>query len=98
MFRERNTQKLTEADRGAIISLLNDGKSVTYVANSLGFAEKTVRLWQRRFNDTQNVKRAKGSGRPKSTTPAEDRKLVAAVRAKPITTAQELAGSIICNT
>lgn len=92
MFRERTSQKLTEADRGSIVSLLREGRSVSYVASSLGMDRKTVTLWRDRFAETGHVKRAIGSGRPKSTTVEEDRRLLTAAKAKPMTTAQEIAG------
>jgi hypothetical protein len=44
MFRERTTQKTTDADRGAIVSLLREGASIAFVARSLNFDKKNGAL------------------------------------------------------
>ncbi len=48
--------------------------------------------WQRRYEETGDVDRQPGSGRPRKTTPLEDLNIRNAAIAKPITTAQEIAG------
>lgn len=91
-MRERG--HLSFQERGGIAALTDHGVSVREVAAKLGCHATTVRRWKRRYEETLDVKRQVGSGRPKKTTPAQDAMLLDAVRAKPITTAQEIAGSL----
>ena len=91
-FRERGHLSLQE--KGAIIALLYRGVSVNEVAEICGCHPTTVRRWMHRYEETMDVERRFGSGRPRKTTPEEDTMLLDAVRAKPITTAAEIAGSI----
>ena len=93
MYRVNREKKLGLAERGAIIALTHAGKSQTQIANAVGVARSTVKLWQDRFEDSEDVKRKVGSGRPRSTTPEQDQSILEAVRRQPITTAQAIAGS-----
>ena len=93
MFREdRGRKHLNEKERGAIIALTSQNVSIKKIAEQLGIGEATVVLWQKRHRETGDVDRKNGSGRPRTTTAEQDRQIVQAVRAKPITTAQEVAG------
>ncbi|GFV78661.1 transposable element Tcb1 transposase [Trichonephila clavipes] len=59
--------------RGRIIGKLEEGRSVTSVATEFGIAHSTVsRLW-RQFQTTGTAIRGFSSGRPRGTTPADDR-------------------------
>ncbi|GFV50327.1 transposable element Tcb2 transposase [Trichonephila clavipes] len=59
--------------RGRIIGKLEEGRSVTSVAAEFGIAHSIVsRLW-RQFQTTGTAIRGFSSGRPRGTTPAEDR-------------------------
>ncbi|GFX06847.1 transposable element Tcb2 transposase [Trichonephila clavipes] len=59
--------------RGRIIGKLEEGRSVTSVAAEFGIAHSIVsRLW-RQFQTTGAAIRELGSGRPRGTTPADDR-------------------------
>jgi transposase len=51
-----------------------------------------VFLWQTRYRETGDVTRQVGSGRPRKVTPEDEENIALAVAAKPITTAQEIAG------
>lgn len=76
--------------RGGIAALYDHGVSVREIADRFGCHPTTVRRWAKRYENTLEVKRQPGSGRPRKTTAAEDEMLFDAVRAKPITTAQEI--------
>ncbi|KFM62434.1 Transposable element Tcb1 transposase, partial [Stegodyphus mimosarum] len=66
--------------RGRIIGRLECGRTQLEVSNELGIAQSVIsRLWQR-FQDDGNVSRRYSTGRPRVTTPNEDRYL--AVTAK----------------
>ncbi|GBN05790.1 hypothetical protein AVEN_10269-1 [Araneus ventricosus] len=66
--------------RGRIIGRLECGRTQLEVSEEIGIAQSdTSRLWQR-FQDDGNVSRCYSTGRPRVTTPNEDRYL--AVTAK----------------
>ncbi|GFU41130.1 HTH_Tnp_Tc3_2 domain-containing protein [Trichonephila clavipes] len=59
--------------RGRIIGKLEEGRSVTSVTAEFGIAHSIVsRLW-RKFQTTGTAIRGFSSGRPRGTTPADDR-------------------------
>ncbi|GFT94371.1 uncharacterized protein TNCV_2391561 [Trichonephila clavipes] len=62
--------------RGRIIGRLENGRTQLEVSEELGIAQSNIsRLWQR-FQDDGNVIRCYTRGRPRVTTPNEDRYLV----------------------
>ncbi|GBM43381.1 hypothetical protein AVEN_264601-1 [Araneus ventricosus] len=66
--------------RGRIIGRLECGRTLLEVSEELGITQSVIsRLWQR-FQDDGNVSRCYSTGRPRVTTPNEDRYL--AVTAK----------------
>ncbi|GFU85318.1 cubilin [Trichonephila clavipes] len=61
--------------RGRIIGRLECGRTQLEVSEELGIAQSVIsRLWQR-FQDDGNVSRCYSTGRPRVTTPNEDRYL-----------------------
>ncbi|GFV82930.1 uncharacterized protein TNCV_1179451 [Trichonephila clavipes] len=59
--------------RGRIIGQLECGRTLLEVFEELGIAQRVIsRLWQR-FQDDSNVSRCYSAGRPRVTTPNEDR-------------------------
>ncbi|GFW75786.1 transposable element Tc1 transposase [Trichonephila clavipes] len=70
---------------------LEEGRSVTSVAAEIGIAHSIVsRLW-RQFQTTRTVIRGFSSGRPRGTTPADDRYIVLQARRNRRQTAGEIA-------
>ena len=65
-----------------------------FIGEALGIGLATVNLWQHRFRETGDIKRKPGSGRPKKLSRRDEMDILGAVSAKPITTAQEIAGKI----
>ncbi|GFY23916.1 transposable element Tc3 transposase [Trichonephila clavipes] len=66
--------------RDRIIGKLEEGRSVTSVASEFGIAHSIVsRLW-RQFQTTGTAIRGFSSGRPRGTTPADDRYIVLQAR------------------
>ncbi|GFW86284.1 transposable element Tcb2 transposase [Trichonephila clavipes] len=77
--------------RGRIIGNLEEGRSVTSVAAEVGIAHSIVsRLW-RQFQTTGTTIRGFSSGRPRATTPADDRYFVLQARRNRRQTAGEIA-------
>ncbi|GFX75388.1 transposable element Tcb2 transposase [Trichonephila clavipes] len=77
--------------RGRIIGKLEEGRSVTSVAAEFGIAHSIVsRLW-RQFQTTGTAIWGFSSGRPRGTTPADDRYIVLQARRNRRQTAGEIA-------
>ncbi|GFW40947.1 transposable element Tc1 transposase [Trichonephila clavipes] len=77
--------------RGQIIGKLEEGRSVKSVAPEFGIAHSIVsRLW-RQFQTTGTAIRGFSSGRPRGTTPADDRYIVLQTRRNRRQTAGEIA-------
>ena len=84
----RNT--LTITDRIKIITLMEQNMSQVDVANILHVNQSIVsRLW-RKFQETQSVADRPREGRPRKTTPGQDRYVRLSARRNPITTATTL--------
>ncbi|GFT33954.1 uncharacterized protein TNCV_4384211 [Trichonephila clavipes] len=76
---------------GRIIGKLEEGRSVTSVAAEFGIAHSIVsRLW-RQFQTTGTAIRGFSSGRPRGTTPADNRYIVLQARRNRRQTAGEIA-------
>ncbi|GFW70816.1 transposable element Tcb2 transposase [Trichonephila clavipes] len=74
-----------------IIGKLEEGRSVTSVAAEFGIAHSVVsRLW-RQFQTTGTAIRGFSSGRPRGTTPADDRYIVLQARRNRQQTGGEIA-------
>ncbi|GFV47218.1 HTH_Tnp_Tc3_2 domain-containing protein [Trichonephila clavipes] len=68
--------------RDRIIGRLECGRTQLEVSEELGIAQSVIsRFWQR-FQDDGNVSRCYSTGRPRVTTPNEDRYIYLAVTAK----------------
>ncbi|GFX19008.1 transposable element Tcb2 transposase [Trichonephila clavipes] len=89
--------------RGRIIGKLEEGRSVTSVVAEFGIAHSIVsRLW-RQFQTSGTAIRGFNSGRPRGTTPADDRRLHGGglferrpVRCVPLTPAHRRRRSLWC--
>ena len=97
MFREdRGVKKLSDKEKGALIGYIHAGFSDNRIHLDTWYSRSTVKLWRMRFQETGDVNRKVGSGRGngsrRKTTEEEDMKIRDAVAAKPVTTAQEIAG------
>ena len=93
MQRVDTTQKLNQALRGSIITLSNRHVSNGEISRELGISKRTVRRWIARYEETGDIQRKEGSGRPRSTTPPENQRIVDVIRESPITTARQIASN-----
>ncbi|KFM59137.1 Transposable element Tcb1 transposase, partial [Stegodyphus mimosarum] len=76
--------------RGRIIGRLECGRTQLEVSDELGIAQSVIsRLWQR-FQDDGNVSRRYSTGRPRVTTPNEDRYLAVTAKRNRRSTASDL--------
>ncbi|GBN70089.1 hypothetical protein AVEN_213799-1 [Araneus ventricosus] len=75
---------------GRIIGRLECGRTQLEVSEELGIAQSVIsRLWQR-FQDDGNVSRCYSTGRPRVTTPNEDRYLAVTAKRNRRSTASDL--------
>lgn len=73
-------RELTNADRHVLIALREEGVSVQNIARRLQCCRQTVyRVWAR-YEQTGDHEKLNRSGRPKKTTPRDDRRLLRTVR------------------
>ncbi len=68
--------RLSDQNRALAIGLLKAGKSVKYAAREMGCTPKAIRKLRDKYQATGYVKDRPRSGRPKVTTPREDRLIV----------------------
>ncbi|GFX34642.1 uncharacterized protein TNCV_4463941 [Trichonephila clavipes] len=71
---------LDACTRGRIIGKLEEGRSVTSVAAEFGIAHSIVSRLRRQFQTTGTAIRGFSSGRPRGTTPTDDRYIVLQAR------------------
>ncbi|GFU88551.1 transposable element Tcb1 transposase [Trichonephila clavipes] len=76
--------------RGRIIGKLEEGRSVTSVAAEFGMSHSIVSQLWRQFQTTGTAIRGFSSGRPRGTTPADDRYIVLQARRNRRQTAEEI--------
>jgi transposase len=91
---------LSLQQKSAIITLHERNVPKNDIALQMECHITTVRKWIRRYEETLDVHRKGGSGRPLKTTPAQDMRIFQAIRARPITSLQEIKGdykSSSCN-
>lgn len=93
MFQRPANGHLSSQQKGSIIALYQRNIPTVEIARDIGCNRNTVTKWINRYLDTFDVQRRVGSGRPRKTTPAQDARLFQAVRAKPMTSLQELIGN-----
>ncbi|GFS81760.1 transposable element Tc3 transposase [Trichonephila clavipes] len=77
--------------RGRIIGNLEEGRSVTSVAAEFGIAHSIFSRHWRQFQTTGTAIRGFSTGRPRGTTPADDRYIVLQARRNRRQTASEIA-------
>jgi hypothetical protein len=96
MFRpDRGRKHLSVSERAGIIALSSVGKSLRQIADALEVSKSAVDYWQKRFRETGELKRELGTGGKPELTRENIQNIRSAVMAKPITTAQEIAGNVI---
>ncbi|GFV42298.1 uncharacterized protein TNCV_3165291 [Trichonephila clavipes] len=59
--------------RGRIIGLLECGRTQLEISEELGIVQSVISSFRQRFQDDDNVSRCYSTGRPRVTTPNEDR-------------------------
>ncbi|GFV13456.1 hypothetical protein TNCV_129541 [Trichonephila clavipes] len=79
--------------RGRIIGKLEEGRSVKSVVAEFGIAHSIVSRLRRQFQTTGTAIRGFSSGRPRGTTPADDRYIVLQARRDRRQTAGEIANT-----
>jgi transposase len=95
MFRhDWGRKNLSVSERAGIIAL-SVGKSLRQIADALEVSKTAIDYWQKKFRETGELKRKSGTGGKPKLTRENIENIRSAVLAKPITTAQEIAGNVI---
>ena len=68
--------RLSEGERCRLVGMLQGGASVFATARHFGVTRTTVRLWNQRYRATGTVADLQRSGRPRVTTPQQDRFII----------------------
>ena len=92
MFQCPISGHLSLQQKGGIIALHQNVVPTGKIAQRVGCHRNTFLRWIKNYRDNFDVLRRVGSGRPRKTTPAQDARIFQAIRAKPITTLQEVIG------
>ncbi|GBM90742.1 hypothetical protein AVEN_197247-1 [Araneus ventricosus] len=76
--------------RGRIIGRLESGRTQLEVSEELGIAQSVISRLLQRFQDDGNVSRCYSTGRPRVTTPNDDRYLAVTAKRNRRSTASDL--------
>lgn len=86
-LRENRSKKLTDAQKGRIISLrFESHQNLETIAQLTQTSVKTVQMWIDRYTQDGNVQRKFGPGRPRITTNAQNVAMVEYIKANPFST------------
>lgn len=91
--RRRQAQANDAADllqRGIIIGRYQANQSISQITREMGISRNTVKKWIKRHEEEGDVSTRSRSGRPRTTTRAQDASLVAAATAAPFKTSATL--------
>ena len=77
--------RLSELQRWSIVALHNDGRTRQYIAQKMQCSEKGVQRVLKRFRQYSTPLSGSRSGRPRSTTTAEDISIAVTARVEPFT-------------
>ena len=84
--------QLSDFDKGRCVGYLEAGKSIRWTAHALNVSKSTVERWWNRYRIEGHVRRREGSGRPRLTSPAQDRKLVVKIKRNRFSPVSRLSG------
>lgn len=73
-----------------IVGRYSAGQTISEISRALGITRKTVKIWLRRYEEEGHVKTRPRPGRPRVTSPEDDRTLLEAANMNPQTTAVTL--------
>ena len=83
-------RKLGEADRGRALAWIQEGVAVREIGRRLGVTHSVIQRLQTRFLTTGLVAEAPRSGRPRMTTPRQDRLIIVNATRRRISTSSDL--------
>ncbi|KAI4455483.1 transposable element-related [Holotrichia oblita] len=81
--------KLSECDKVLILSKLEEGWSIRYVAGMFNINKATVLNVKKKWEENRSVKRKEGSGRPRISNQQQDEVLLDYLRENPFRTARD---------
>ena len=69
------TKQMSVATKSKIVVLLEEKKSFAEISRRVGYSSRAVSNCVRKFRESGSLERKKGSGRGRSTTARDDRRL-----------------------
>lgn len=82
-----NRQEEKIFQRGQIIGMRRAGMSIAAISTELAITKSTVRRWCQRWEETGNVTDEARCGRPRKTSPADNRSILESATQSPLQTA-----------
>lgn len=89
--RIRDNRPAVISRRMMIVGHYMAGQGIHEISRSMGINRKTVQKWVRRYKEEGHVKTRPRCGRPRVTSPDDDRRVVEAAEQYPLKTATALA-------
>ncbi|KAL1489844.1 hypothetical protein ABEB36_013776 [Hypothenemus hampei] len=83
--------KLSADEANRAIGMIEAGRLQREVANFFQVSESVISRLVHRYRETENVTERPRSGRPRVTTPAQDRFLTVSIRRDPLSTCPDYA-------
>ena len=70
------SKQLSDMDKGSILAYVDEGRTVRYIAGKIGWGKTAVAKFIKKYRETGEAHRKKGSGRPRKTSKRTDRAIV----------------------
>lgn len=86
----RDNRPAVISRRMMIVGLYMGGQGIHEISRRMGINRKTVQKWVRRYQEEGHVKTRRRCGRPRVTSPDDDRRVVEAAERNPLQTAVAL--------
>lgn len=85
---------LNDLEKGQVIAYSKEGQSIRYMARQMGRARATISAFKKKYEQTGELGRKKGSGRPRKTTKRQDRNVIREMLKNRKVTAKEIINEV----
>ncbi len=88
--RKQKYRKINQFERSKITVLYQQQKKKSFIAMEMKLSWSTVSNIIKKFEDSGNINRKSGSGRPRKTTIAQDRLIIRQIKKNPFISTRKL--------